>query len=136
MGTSFVPDPRPDVFNTRCMSDCRDPAEIRIISEVISVQQEGHEHADVVSESQQHPGQPVYDQFCTICHKVGVGGAPIVGDPDVWRGRVDSGIEAMVSNAVNGITSDAGVMPPKGGFVQLSDDEIEQAVLCMVDESS
>jgi len=133
---SFVADHRTDVFNTRCMSDCQDPAAIKIISEVLGTQQEGKEDGLVDTISQQHPGQPVYDQYCTICHKVGVGGAPIVGDPDVWRGSIGNGAEVMVDNAVNGISSDAGVMSPRGGFVPLSDDEIEQAVPYMVGESS
>lgn len=132
--SSFVPDPRPDVFNTRCMADCRDPAGIKIISEALNIDVEVDEGSNaVVVTGQQHPGQSVYDQYCTICHKVGVGGAPILGDHEVWRGRIENGIEALVSNAIDGISSDTGVMPAKGGFTQLADEEIEQAVLYMVD---
>jgi cytochrome c len=130
--SNFVSDPRPDVFNTRCMSDCRDPTGIKIISEALSAVDEEGSDAVVVT-GQQHPGQSVYDQYCTICHKVGVGGAPILGDHEVWQGRIDNGIEALVRNAINGISSDTGVMPAKGGFRQLADEEIEQAVLYMVD---
>ena len=42
----------------------------------------------------------------------------------------------MVENAIQGMTSDAGVMPPKGGFLQLSDEEVASAVRFMVEESS
>ena len=28
---NFVPDPRPDVSNTRCMQNCRDPQQIQIL---------------------------------------------------------------------------------------------------------
>ena len=45
-------------------------------------------------------------------------------------------MEQMVNNAINGMSSDVGVMPPKGGFMQLSDEEVQQAVEFMVGESS
>jgi len=135
---NFVPDPRPDVANTRCMSDCRDPAQIRIISEVAAAEPDPAEESDSepLAAVEAHPGKANYDQFCSICHKVGVGGAPILGDAEAWAGRIDQGMEQMVSNAINGIASDSGVMPPKGGFVQLSDEQIAEAVDYMVGESS
>ena len=83
-----------------------------------------------------HPGQANYDQFCSICHKVGVGGAPVLGDTATWADRIANGTEQMIQNAINGVSSDSGVMPPKGGFMQLSDDEVRDAVEYMVGESS
>jgi len=132
---NFVPDPRPDVANTRCMSDCRDPAQIRILSEVAPTAEEAVAEAATAPQTQ-HPGQAAYDQFCSICHKVGVGGAPIVGDGDAWRERLANGTDNLVTNALNGISGNAGVMPPKGGFMQLTDEEVRQAVEYMVGESS
>lgn len=135
---NFVPDPRPDVANSRCMQDCRDPAQIRIISEVAAAEVNDEEASGASPEvaAVDHPGKAAYDQYCSICHKIGVGGAPIVGTADDWTTRIEQGLEQMVSNAINGVSSDAGVMPPKGGFMQLSDDEVEQAVDYMVGESS
>ena len=135
---NFVPDPRPDVANTRCMQDCRDPAQIKIISEVAAPETtpaEGVGEA-TVAVADTHPGKAHYDQYCSICHKVGVGGAPIVGEAGVWAERMAQGMDQLVNNAINGISSEAGVMPPKGGFMQLSDEEVEQAVAYMVGESS
>ena len=133
---NFVSDPRPDVENVRCMNDCRDPAAIKILSEVASTQTTSVAATTVANNEIHHPGRSTYEQYCSICHKVGVGGAPIVGDLDVWQSRIVIGMTQLVHNAVNGTSSDAGVMPAKGGFVQLTDDEVKLAVEYMVGDSS
>jgi len=134
---NFVPDPRPDVANTRCMNDCRDPAQVNIISEVapaaplpqVSV-------TETETTAAHHPGRQTYDQFCGICHRVGVGGAPITGDTDAWSERITNRAETLATNAIDGVSSGGGSMPPKGGFMQLTDDEVRAAVDYMVGESS
>ena len=136
---SFVADPRPDVANERCMDNCRDPAAITILSEVVPEatgednQAEGSEAVDTVAAAS--PGTEVYDQFCSICHAVGVAGAPRFGEANDWGPRLDTGIEALVSNSIEGVTSESGVMPPKGGFAHLSDEQVRAAVEYMVDAS-
>jgi cytochrome c len=133
---SFVADPRPDVANQRCMDNCRDPAAIEILSEVVpeatseADQEEGSGAADIAAA---HPGTEVYDQFCSICHAVGVAGAPRFGEGGDWTPRLDAGIEALVSNSIEGVASESGVMPPKGGFAHLSDGQVRAAVNYMVD---
>lgn len=134
---NFVPDPRPDVTNTRCMQDCRDPQQIQILSQVEAQPEEAQPLGDLEPvQTASIPGQSNYDQFCSICHKVGVGGAPILGETDHWTPRIANGIDTLVNNAINGMSSDNGVMPPKGGFVQLSDQEVRDAVTYMIGESS
>lgn len=136
---NFVPDPRPDVANIRCMSDCRDAAAIQIISEVAPAVAE-----PTVAESTQpdgpgpgasaHSRNATYHQYCNICHDVGVAGAPKLGDADAWVSRIDR-VPEMVANAINGISSESGVMPAKGGFAHLTDDEVRSAVEYMVEAS-
>ncbi len=134
---NFVPDPRPDVANTRCMSDCRDPSAIKILSEVAPPDTDSTElsAAAAVVETA-HPGQATYDQYCSICHKVGVSGAPMFGDSQAWSQRLEAGLDAVIANSINGTSSETGVMPAKGGFSHLSDDQVKQAVEYMVGESS
>ena len=132
---NFVPDPRPDVANVRCMSNCRGGAPIEVHSEVAAFQPQTVTLAEPAA-SQVHPGAATYEQFCSICHKVGVGGAPVVGEAASWAGRLDAGLPSLIDNAINGVSSDSGVMPAKGGFVQLSDEEVADAVRFMVEESS
>lgn len=133
---NFAPDPRPDVANTRCMQNCRDPSLIRIVSEVVSDAPTTLPVTERVAvQSQPHPGAATYDQFCSICHNVGVGGAPQLDDAVAWDQRLSNGVDMLVSNAINGMTSVNGVMPPKGGFIHLSDEQVKSAVLYMVEGS-
>ena len=132
---NFVPDPRPDVANERCMQNCRGGAAIEFHSEVAPFLPVVATTAEAAAVTQ-HPGEETYEQYCSICHKVGVGGAPIVGEIQAWTGRLENGMDSLVKNALEGMSSGEGVMPPKGGFTHLSDEAVEQAVQFMVEKSS
>ncbi len=73
-------------------------------------------------------GKQVYNSGCTACHTTGIAGAPKFGDKTLWANRIAKGKEVLVNNAINGFTGSTGVMPPKGGFVHLSDEDIAAAV--------
>ncbi|MBV1931064.1 MAG: c-type cytochrome [Porticoccaceae bacterium] len=145
---NFVPDPRPDVANERCMENCRDPKAIVILSEAAPAVDETSDRAsgsgeagnsqanmEVTATPANHPGQETYQQYCSICHGSGVAGAPKVGDASSWTPRIEQGLETLVTNAISGISSNAGTMPPKGGFAQLSDEEVTKAVKYMAEAS-
>lgn len=88
----------------------------------------------------QDPGQPkdglaVYTTYCAACHSTGVSGAPVAGDPDDWEDRIEQGMELLVKHAIEGFTGTSGIMLPKGGFPQLSDEEVALAVEHMVEQS-
>lgn len=80
-------------------------------------------------------GPDVYNQACLACHATGAGGAPIVGDAAAWAARIAQGTDVLYDHAINGFTGEAGVMLPKGGRLDLSDDEVNSAVDFMVSES-
>ncbi len=82
--------------------------------------------------SADHPGAGVYNSGCQICHNTGVTGAPKPGDVDNWAPRIARGIDTLYSNAINGYQGESGVMPPKGGLVTLSDEDVKAAVDYMV----
>ena len=69
-------------------------------------------------------GQQIYQSVCTACHAAGVAGAPVPGSDAMKQRLADKGIEGLVNSAINGLN----VMPPKGGRVDLSDEEIIAAV--------
>jgi cytochrome c5 len=80
-------------------------------------------------------GPQVYNQACYLCHSApGVGGAPVLGDTEHWVGRIDKGMDTLIDHALNGFQGDAGFMPAKGGRVDLSDEEVVEAVQYMVDQ--
>jgi cytochrome c5 len=105
---------------------------------------EQHEAAAPVVEAAPDPepvaaamtGPQVYNSACIACHGAGVGGAPIVGDSAQWASRIEQGLDTLKQHAIEGYTGEAGYMPAKGGRLDLSDQEVADAVEYMADESS
>ncbi len=129
----FTRDPRPDVANIRCMENCRDPAKIKILSETLPSVQQDYTSGIEPASTKANAGQSIYTQACKLCHESGLAGAPVHGEKDQWETRIAQGLDKLVSRAITGFTGDSGVMPPKGGFTQLSDEEIRLAVTYMVE---
>jgi cytochrome c5 len=76
-------------------------------------------------------GEAVYRKACVTCHATGLAGAPKLGDAADWGPRIAQGDALLFEHATKGFTGKKGVMPPKGGFVTLSDDEIRAAIAYM-----
>jgi cytochrome c5 len=73
-------------------------------------------------------GEEIYNSSCVACHGVGIAGAPKVGDQEAWAPRIDQGLPTLYEHAINGYQGSTGMMPPKGGAMSLSDDDIKTAV--------
>ncbi len=80
-------------------------------------------------------GKSDYDTKCTACHGFGVAGAPTLDNKDSWTLRLEKGIEAMYENAIKGFQGETGYMPAKGGFADLSDEQIRAVVDYMVQQT-
>lgn len=76
-------------------------------------------------------GESLYKGGCSVCHDMGVAGAPKLGDQAAWSARIAQGKEALYSSAING----KGVMPAKGGNLTLSDAEVKAVVDYMVSKA-
>lgn len=72
-----------------------------------------------------------YMHSCWACHNSGAAGAPKVGDAAAWSARMEKGIDAVVTNAVNGLNA----MPAKGMCFTCTNDDIKALVQYMVDNS-
>ncbi len=84
----------------------------------------------------QMTGPQVYNSACNVCHAApGVGGAPVFGDAEAWASRFEKDFDTLVDHALNGFQGDAGFMPAKGGRTDLSDEEVIDAVVYMVEEA-
>ena len=81
-------------------------------------------------------GPEVYSTACLVCHDAGIAGAPILGDAAAWAPRIAQGADVLNDHAINGFTGAAGYMPPRGGYANLSDEEVIAAVQYMIDEAS
>lgn len=80
-------------------------------------------------------GPQVYNAVCIACHAApGVGDAPALGDGNAWAARIDHGMDTLIDHALHGFSGSTGIMPKKGGRVDLSDEEIIGAVEYMVEQ--
>jgi len=67
--------------------------------------------------------EAIYKTACFACHDTGAADAPKL-EAGAWTDRLAKGEDALVASAINGI----GMMPPKGGAMALSDEEIAAIV--------
>lgn len=86
----------------------------------------------VVTSSVMADGKATYDSSCAACHAAGVAGAPKFGDAAGWKDRIAKGNDKLYENAIKGFKGEKGFMPPKGGFANLTDDQVKAAVDYMV----
>lgn len=77
-------------------------------------------------------GKTVYDINCSTCHKTGMMGAPKTGDKAVWAPRLVQGEALLVSKSIKGFTGKKGMMPAKGGNPKLTDAQVGNAVVFMI----
>jgi cytochrome c5 len=71
-------------------------------------------------------GEETYRARCSLCHDSGATGAPRIDDRQAWTARVANGRESVHQGALRGKPDTA--MLPKGGFPELSDDDVRAAV--------
>jgi len=82
-------------------------------------------------------GPEVYNAVCIACHHPpGLGGAPALGDGEAWAPRIAQGMETLLDHALGGYSGSTGIMPRKGGRLDLSDEEVIGAVRYMVEQAA
>jgi cytochrome c5 len=69
-------------------------------------------------------GKTVFNHACLTCHGNSVRDAPRVGDMAAWQARLAQGLDVLIRHALNG----HGRMPPRGGYISLTDHEVSSAV--------
>jgi cytochrome c5 len=73
-------------------------------------------------------GAQVVQAQCSKCHQAGTGGAPRIGDREAWTPRLKDGLDNAIRAAIRG----HGGMPPRGDKADLTDAEVRNAVLYMI----
>ena len=76
-------------------------------------------------------GEQVYNRLCMTCHDSGLNDAPIKGDAEQWAPRIAQGADVLFKHSLEGFNA----MPAKGGDASLSDEEVKNAVVFMVNAS-
>lgn len=74
-------------------------------------------------------GKKLYSNACQACHAAGVAGAPKLGDKTAWAPRIKQGKDVLYASVLKG----KGVMPPRGGAANATDEEIKAAVDYMLE---
>jgi len=120
-----------------CMKNCIDgePKILRIANPIEdfepALSNERSLPAKKADAKAEHPGKAIYDKSCAMCHATDAMGAPAVGDKAAWDALLKKGKDSIYHNAING----KGGMPPKGGAMALSDDQVKQVVDYMIEAS-
>ncbi|MDP2893402.1 MAG: c-type cytochrome [Sulfurimonas sp.] len=135
---AFYKDPKNfgAITGTRCMTNCGKEPVAKIANEITAVVPPYTTARDLPKEdaskgAASSPAAKAYEKSCAVCHKTDAMGAPAVGAKAVWAKAMEKGMDKVNHNAINGI----GGMPPKGGAMNLSDDEVKDIVKYMVESS-
>ena len=75
--------------------------------------------------------EAIYSSSCSACHASGAAGAPKLGDKEAWAPRIKSGSEVLYISAIQGKKA----MPPKGGNISLSNEDVKAVVDYMVNKA-
>ena len=68
-------------------------------------------------------GESVYNTAC------------FAGDIPTWEPRIAQGLEVLLDHAINGFQGATGVMPARGGYASLTDEQVSAAVEYMIQAS-
>jgi cytochrome c len=118
----------------RCMTDCQKES-----AKIATIQNGGiSDFLPPISTVRDLPeeegaklvGKAEYESSCAVCHTDSSMGAPAVGDKAAWEKVKAKGLDAVLTNAINGF----GGMPPRGGS-DLSDAKMKDAVDYMINAS-
>ncbi|MFT4058532.1 MAG: c-type cytochrome [Legionella sp.] len=78
------------------------------------------------------PGQEIYEQHCTVCHKDGLAGAPKFRNEHDWSPRLlGRTLDDLVASSIKGLNA----MPTKGTCLKCSEDDLNAAIAYMLPKS-
>jgi len=117
------------------MPDAAEPAvEIEVAEATEAVAEAAAEPAvdaalmEVAAAASTFDAAGAYQMSCNACHGTGAAGAPMLGDAGAWEARMEKGMDALMSNVVNGV----GAMPARGICMACSDDDLQAIVNYML----
>ena len=76
-------------------------------------------------------GEMIYNNVCGACHGPGVAGSPQLLTA-AWEPRLAQGMEVLLGHAIEGFQGEAGLMPARGGRMDLNDEQVQASVEWMV----
>lgn len=137
--TALLSDPKIYGTGTRCMKDCIKEDTDKLLMKInIDLSGDANQPLSVErslpkveNTASTKPGQVTYEASCSACHANAAIGAPVVGDKAAWGNVLTKGIDKVYHNGINGING----MPPKGGNMDLTDDQMKEVIDYMISSS-
>ena len=77
-------------------------------------------------------GQSIYEQFCIVCHRDGLAGAPKIADQQDWKPRL---VGRTLNDLLASVNKGLNAMPVKGTCSECSDDDLKAAIHYMLPKS-
>lgn len=110
-----------------CGGETKAPESVQlVVEEVVAVEETVEPTVDFGN------GKEIYDQLCFNCHANGIAGAAKLDDKARWGETAARGLVSIHERVIAGYTGDYGVMPPKGGNPNFSDEDVKNAVAYML----
>ena len=78
----------------------------------------------VVVQATGRSGAEIYTLRCHVCHETGMNDAPKIGDTEVWRTRLEKGMDELLRTTKEGLN----LMPPMGTCMSCTDSELRAAI--------
>ena len=77
-------------------------------------------------------GQETYHQYCIVCHRDGLAGAPKFRNEQDWKLRlVKRELNDLLASSIKGLNA----MPAKGTYIKCSDEDLKAAISYMLPKS-
>lgn len=106
--------------------------QVRIQTQSDNASPVGINSKTIVQEEKADAGQDTYEQFCIVCHRDGLAGAPKFQDDNDWKPRMTGKtIDDLVTSSINGLNA----MPPKGTCSECSEEDLKAAIQYMLPKS-
>lgn len=105
---------------------------VRVQEEQTNATQEQPKPVEEVTAVKRTPGQDKYEQYCVVCHKDGLAGAPKLHNAADWAPRLKGRtIDDLVASAVKGLNA----MPAKGTCNDCTEDDLKAIIQYMLPKS-
>lgn len=105
-----------------------EPAEDAEVAEVVVEPAADAATMEVAATASDFDAAGAYQMSCNACHGTGAAGAPMLSDAEAWEARMEKGMDALMSNVINGV----GAMPARGICMTCSDGDLQAIVNFML----
>ncbi len=114
-----------EAYSEASLADSAEPAEV---AEAAAEPAADAAPMEVAAATSDFDAAGSYQASCNACHGTGAAGAPMLSDAGAWEARMEKGMDALMSNVINGV----GAMPARGICMTCSDDDLQAIVNYML----